>query len=101
MLHFVHHAGLEKCEYRPDNKSLYSKHLVRAIVVSGARERSRWGVGARGKKERGVFAKYAVRLTKCVVKAIADNAPAPADRSPSFPGRQLVGQDVQGMANLD
>jgi hypothetical protein len=29
LFRFVDHAGLEKCEYRPDNRALYGKHLVR------------------------------------------------------------------------
>lgn len=42
LFRFADHAGLEKCEYRPDNKALYGKHLVRQTR----------GLGGSGRKAR-------------------------------------------------
>jgi hypothetical protein len=47
LLRRAHHAGLDKCEYKPDNKTLYSKHLVReAVVGRDERGEERGGEGA-------------------------------------------------------
>jgi len=88
LFRFADHAGLEKCEYRPDNKALYGKHLVRQTR----------GLGGSGRTASA----RSFSLSVLSQKAPPNNTTRLCACYPVLlSGRQLVGQGIQGMADLD